>query len=231
MPGMTKYKSVFIREAGSNWILKILGDDIFDGLSNLGYKCRKGKYEDYQGEDISFHMWWRFAQPYKEAKINAVFVTHTDDWTKEDDLRKMKDQFDLFFTMSPEDAQFLIELGIDKSKVFGFNLPVRNTYVRPISLGIFSACYADHRKNDHWLMEYCRESDLAKYVVFVFIGKGWGKFVNELEESDCSFQWINVSRKLPYEYQYQQTILSHVDYYIWEWMVVLWEHMMLMQWV
>lgn len=211
---MAKYKSVYVREAGANWILKILGDDIYNGLSRLGYECRKGPYEDYQGEDISFHMWWRFAQPYKDAKVNAVFVTHTDDATKEEDLMKMKNQFDFFVTMSPEDAQFLIELGFDKNKVFGLNLPVRNNYVRPMTMGIFSACYADHRKNDHWLQEYCSTHNLAKLVNFVFIGSGWGDFVSQLEKDECSFQWINISRKMPHEYFYQQLLLSHVDYYI-----------------
>ena len=83
---MRKFRSVYIHEAGANWILKILGDDIYNGLSRLGYNCRKGPFDDYEGEDISLHMWWRFAQPYPEAKVNAVFVTHTDDSTKESDL-------------------------------------------------------------------------------------------------------------------------------------------------
>lgn len=211
---MPKFRTVFVREVASNWILKILGDDIFDGLSRLGYECRKGAFEDYQGEEISFHMWWRHAQPYKEAKVNAVFVTHTDDEIKEADLVNMKDQFDFYITMSPEDAQFLVELGFDKKKVFGLNLPVRNTFVRPLSMGIFSACYPDHRKNDQWLQEYCSTHDLARLVNFVFIGNGWGSFVKELESSGCSFQWINISRKMPYEYFYQQILLSNVDYYI-----------------
>ncbi len=211
---MPNYKSVFIHEAGANWILKILGDDIYKGLSRLGYSCHKGPYEDYQGEDISFHMWWRFAQPYKEAKVNAVFITHTDDAVKEGDLIRMKDQFDIFVTMSPEDAQFLIELGFDKNKVFGLNLPVRNTYIRPMTMGIFSACYPDHRKNDHWLQEYCSTHELARLVNFVFIGSGWGDFVNQLEKDGCSFQWINISRRMPHEYFYQQLLLSQVDYYV-----------------
>lgn len=211
---MQKYTSVFIREAGSNWILKILGDDIFHGLKSLGYSCRKGPYEDYKGEEITFQMWWRHAQPYKEAKLNAVFITHTDDSIKEFDLTRMKDQFDVFVTMSPEDAQFLLELGFEKNKVFGLNLPVRNTYVKPLTMGIFSACYQDHRKNEHWLQEYCMNHDLAKLVNFVFIGKGWGSFVSNIEESGCSFQWVNISRKMPYEYIYQQLLLSQVDYYL-----------------
>lgn len=211
---MSNYKSVFIHEAGANWILKILGEDIYKGLSRLGYTCHKGPYEDYQGEDISFHMWWRFAQPYKEAKINAVFITHTDDAVKEGDLIRMKNQFDIFVTMSPEDAQFLIELGFDKNKVFGLNLPVRNTYIRPMTMGIFSACYPDHRKNDHWLQEYCLTHELARLVNFVFIGSGWGDFVNQLEKDGCSFQWINISRRMPHEYFYQQLLLSQVDYYV-----------------
>lgn len=211
---MRKFRSVYIHEAGANWILKILGDDIYNGLSRLGYNCRKGPFDDYEGEDISLHMWWRFAQPYPEAKVNAVFVTHTDDSTKEADLIKMKDQFDIFITMSPEDAQFLIELGFEKGKVFGLNLPVRNAFVRPMSIGIFSACYPDHRKNDHWLQEYCSTHELAKLANFVFIGSGWGDFVSCLEKDKCSFQWINISRELPFEYFYQQLLLSNVDYYV-----------------
>mgnify|MGYP003289407302 CR=1 FL=1 len=211
---MGKYKSVFIREAGTNWIIKILGDDIYHGLESLGYVCRKGQYEDYQGEEVAFSMWWRYAQPYKEAKLNGVFITHTDDPIKELDLVRMKDEFDFFITMSPEDAQFLIEIGFDKGKVFGLNLPTRNMYVRPIAMGIFSANYDDHRKNDHWLQEYCSTHDIAHLVNFVFIGKGWGKFLQQLENDNCSYQWVNISRKMPYEYLYQQLILSQVDYYV-----------------
>lgn len=207
-------KSVFIDITSQNWILEILGDDIYKGLEKLGYKCNKGQYDDYDGEDISFHMWWIEAVPHPQAKINAVFVTHTDDAYKEFKLQQMKDEFDLFFCMSPEDSQFLIELGFEKSKVFGLNLPVRNTYIRPISIGIFSRCYPDNRKKEEWLLNFCSSHPNAKLVDFVFIGAGWSDFVNKLSSLGCSFQWHNVSRTMPYEYMYQQLKMTNLDYYI-----------------
>lgn len=38
--------------------------------------------------------------------------------------------------------------------------------------------------------------------------------VKELGQYECSSEWHNVSRKLPYEYQFQQNKLTNLDYYI-----------------
>lgn len=197
-----------------SWIINKIGDDIKDGLMKSGYHCRIGGIEDYQGEDVCYHLFYNSAVPFKDAKHNSIFITHTDDKLKEVELVNKMSRFDSFICMSPEDVQFLIEIGFDKKKVFGISLPVRNTYVRPISIGIFSACYPDGRKNEAWLLNYCRTHEIAKLVNFVFIGTGWGKVVSELETLKCSSEWHNVSRTLPYEYQYQQNILTHLDYYM-----------------
>jgi len=209
-----KYNSIFIDLITHNWILEILGNDIYEGFKQLGYQCKKGTYDDYNDEDISFHMWWGNALPHHKAKVNAVFITHTDDKIKEEKLKKIKNDFDVYFCMSAEDAQFLIELGYDKTKVYGINLPVRNQYIRPLAIGIFSRCYPDKRKNEEWLFNYCKANPISKYVDFIFIGDGWGGFVNRLAELGCSFQWHNVSRDMPYEYMYQQQKLTCFDYYI-----------------
>lgn len=208
-----KYKSIYVINADS-WILRYLGNDIIECFSKKGYKCNQGNANDYNGEDICFHMWWRQAVPIKKAKVNAVFITHTDDKLKEKELLSIKEKFDYFFPMSPEDGSFLVELGFDKRKVNGINLPVRNKYVRPISIGIFSNCYKDTRKNEQWLLDYCKNNKNSSLVTFVFIGSGWSDFVNRLSEIDCSFEWIHISRNLPYEYMYQQIELSKVDYYL-----------------
>lgn len=206
----------FLDNGGSkdSWIINKIGDDIKDGLMKSGYQCRIGSIEDYQGEDVCYHLFHNSAVPFKDAKHNSIFITHTDDKLKEVELVNKKNRFDSFICMSPEDVQFLIELGFDKKKVFGISLPVRNIYVRPISIGIFSACYPDGRKNEAWLLNYCRTHEIAKLVNFVFIGTGWGKVVSELATLKCSSEWHNVSRTLPYEYQYQQNILSYLDYYM-----------------
>lgn len=208
------YNTVFIEIESQDWIINILAKDINNGLEKLGYRCRIGKYDEYQGEDISFHMWWGLTQPHKDAKVNAIFITHTDDRYKEERLIKIKDDYDFYFCMSPEDAQYLVELGYDHSKVYGINLPTRNTYIRPITMGIFSRCYPDKRKNEDWLLNYCQTHPSSKLIDFVFIGKDWGDFVAKLSDIECSYQWHNVSRSMPYEYMYQQLKMSNMDYYI-----------------
>lgn len=209
-----KYQSLYVSIENQSWILGTLANDIIDGFRSLGYLCRLGPYNEYQGEEVSIQMWWIDAVPHANAKVNAVFVTHTDDKYKEKALISLKDKFDIYLCMSPEDAMFLEELGFDKNKVFGINLPVRNTYVRPITIAIFSRCYPDKRKNEEWLYNYCQSNPHSHNAVFVFIGDGWGDFVKRLSEINCSYEWVNISPKLPYEYMYQQLKLSNVDYYI-----------------
>jgi len=206
---------IFINESGAEWILHILGDDIYHGLKQQGFVCRKGEYHEYENEEICFHMWWRRAVPYKDAKINAVFVTHVDDSIKEADLVAMKDQFDIFFCMSPEDAVFLQELGFDKHKVFGLDLPTRNTYIRPVTLAIFSNCYTKMKtKNEQWLLDYCATHKDSRLVNFCFIGHGWGEVGEQLSQYGCSFEWHCIDRSLPYEYMFQQLKLTSADYYL-----------------
>lgn len=207
---------IFINDCAeeNGWIMDIIAEDIAREANSLGYKCRQGSYKDYQGEEIVYHLHYHLSVPFKEAKHNSAFYTHHNNILKEDNLVSLKDKFDSIICMSPEDAQVLIELGFDSNKVFGKTLPVRNTYIKPISIGIFSRCYSDGRKNESWLLDYCKSNPLSHIVNFVFVGAGWGAVVEELSTLGCSFEWINISRSMPHEYQYQQNKLADLDYYI-----------------
>lgn len=207
---------IFINLYGSSrdWIMGKIADDIDRTANQLGIKCRCGDFDSYEGEEICYHLSFHEATPIPKAKHNSLFYTHLNDVFTEEVLVSLKNQFDSFICMSPEDAQFLIELGFDEDKVYGKTLPTRNTFVKPISIGIFSACYSDGRKNEQWLIDYCKQSEGSKYANFVFIGKGWGNVCHELENIGCSYEWHNVSRTLPYEYQFQQNKLGRLDIYI-----------------
>lgn len=207
---------IFINDYGysHDWIMGKIADDIQRTSKALGYECNIGGFDDYKGEEICYHLSYTIAVPVPNAKHNSVFYTHLNHTLSEINLVDIKDKFDSFICMSPEDAQFLIELGFDKDKVFGMTLPVRNTYVRPASIGIFSACYPDGRKNEQWLIDYCKKQEAAKLVNFVFVGKGWDRVVKELENLGCTYEWHNVSRKLPYEYEFQQHKLANLNFYI-----------------
>lgn len=207
---------IFINDYGysHDWIMGKIADDIQRTSKLLGYECNIGGFDDYNGEEICYHLSYNIAVPIPQAKHNSVFYTHLNHTLSEMNLVDLKDKFDSFICMSAEDAQFMVELGFDPKKVYGMTLPVRNTYVRPISIGIFSACYPDGRKNEQWLIDYCKQQEAAKLVNFVFVGKGWDRVAKALEENGCTYEWHNVSRKLPYEYEFQQHKLANLNYYI-----------------
>lgn len=207
---------LFINTTGCSpdWIMGKIANDLKSAADKNGIPCRTGRIEDYEGEEICYHLMHDVAIPFPEAKHNSVFYTHLNDKLKEHFFKDLIGKFDSYICMSPEDAQFMIELGFDKNKVFGKVLPVRNTYVKPISIGIFSACYIDGRKNEQWLIDFCKDNEDARFVNFVFIGKGWGRVVEALAQYGCSSEWHNVSRSLPYEYQFQQNKLASLNYYM-----------------
>ena len=210
-----KSTSFYLSLAGMDpgWIVGKIAEDFKREIESLGYTCNFGAPKDYNNEDVCYHMGWAYAKPEKNAKYNSIFITHIDDKFKENLLVSLRDKFDSFICMSSEDQCFLYELGFDKSKVFGLNLPVRNDYVRPLSFGIFSAFYLDGRKNDSWLIKYFKNNENYSLVNFVFIGPNWNFFIEGLSDFDCSFEWHSTSRLLPYEYKFQQDKLSKLDYY------------------
>jgi hypothetical protein len=212
---INKSTSFYISIAGMDpgWIVGKISEDIKKELEIMGYKCNYGAPENYNNEEVCYHMGWAYAKPQKNAKINSIFITHIDDSLKESLLISMKNKFDSFICMSEEYENFLLELGFDKAKVFGLTLPTRNQYVKPMSIGIFSSYYDDNRKNEKWLLKFCKSNEDVININFVFIGPEWGNYVMELDKYNCSFEWHNTSRKMPYEYHFQQNKLSNLDYY------------------
>lgn len=210
-------ESIFIAEYNydKSWIIGKMAEDMVNHLTKMGYKCRVGQLSDYQGEDIVYHLNYHRAKPIPEAKHNSVYYTHSVNLEYEMDLERDKGKFDSYICMSPEDAQFLIELGFNPDKVYGRTLPIRNAYVKPLTIGIFSACYSYYTvKNEDWIVEYCQQNPKAKYIDWVFVGAGWNKITPDLEKLGCSFEWHNISRDLPYEYRFQQEKLASLNFYI-----------------
>lgn len=208
-------KTVYLSIAGMDpgWIVGKIAEDILAELKSNNITCRYGAPDGYQGEQIVYHLGYAYAKPQEKAEINSVFITHIDDKLKEKQIVDMKDDFDSFICMSHEYREFLRQLGFDKDKVFGVTLPTRNDYVRPVSLGIFSSYYSDNRKNEKWLFKFIEQEENAHLLNFVFIGPNWGVVLDKFSQSNVSFEWHNASRKLPYEYKFQQNKLSNLDHF------------------
>lgn len=212
---MYQYKSIFISISGMDpgWIIGKISNDLKEVFTHQGIDCQVGSPAEYNNQEVCYHMGWAYATPQKNAKINPIFITHIDDKLKENLLVSLIDKFDYFISMSIEDEQFLIDLGFPAEKCFGLTLPIRNTYIRPLSIGIFSSVYSDGRKNEQWLLDFCIENETSQLFNFVFIGPDWGKFVDKLAKLQCSFEWHHTSRVMPFEYEFQQQKLQNLDYY------------------
>jgi hypothetical protein len=210
-----KDDTIFLSIAGMDpgWIVGKIANDIEGYFVKKGVTCRVGAPNDYKNEDICYHLGYSYAVPQKKARINSVFITHIDDKLKEKMVVSMRNTFDSFICMSKEDEDFLIQLGFGENKVFGLTLPIRNDYIRPISLGIFSGYYKDGRKNDKWLLDFIREEKDIHLVNLVFIGPRWSEILATLSGYNCTFEWHSTSRKTPFEYKFQQEKLSKLDYY------------------
>jgi len=208
-------KSIYLSIAGVDpgWIIGKISDDIQNVLQSRGVTCRAGPPSQYNNENICYHLGYAYAKPERNAEVNSVFVTHIDDRFKEGLIKSNMDKFDSFICMSSDDRNYLISLGFDQEKVFGPPLPVRNDYVRPLSLGIFSSCYRDGRKNEKWLLRFAQSNPDASLLNYVFIGRAWGGFLEKFSKLGASFEWHVVDGALPYEYKFQQEKLSRLDYY------------------
>ena len=196
-----------------NWIVGHIFKDLQFELLKNGIQCSFGSSDEYNNQEICFHVGWAYSKPELKANKNFLFITHLDDKLKERHILSSKDLYDGFITMSKSDADYLFTLGFDKSKIHGIDLPVRNKYIKPLSLGIFSACYPDGRKNENWIIDFLTNKDLNKYLNLIYIGPGWGNHISQLEKLDISFEWHCASRDLKSEYEFQQRKLINLDYY------------------
>ena len=209
------YKSIYINitESTKSWIIGSIAEDIKSELLLLGFDCDLGSNCNQNAYDVCLNMSYAYAKPHKNAKHNSVFVTHIDDKLKEISVKNSLIDFDSIICMSIDDAKTLISLGIPENKVFGIPLPIRSSMIKPYKIGIFSASYKDGRKNENWLLDFFNEGYDLKNIIFVFIGNGWGSFVNKLEENDLSFEWHRTSSNVHSEYLYQQNKLESLDSY------------------
>jgi hypothetical protein len=207
-------RSVFIVEpANQGWIIERLMRDIAAALVEQGIAARIGHASNYAGEDVIFNS--RYLEPFRDprAQVNSLFVTHIDDRLRERELRRTFGSFDSYVCLSPHDAEFVAGLKGDSQGVIGLELPPRDLTVRPARLGLFSACYADGRKNQKWITDYFRSPPDARRASFilVFLGDGWEKFSRDMAAQDLNYEIYRYSRNLPGEYQLYKEVLPSLD--------------------
>ena len=67
-------ESIFICNNGvkDNWIMNIIAQDIKHVVEGLGYSCREGSHNDYQGEDICYHLYYHIKSKKKKSCTNGA---------------------------------------------------------------------------------------------------------------------------------------------------------------
>lgn len=207
-------RSVFIVEPEDHgWIIERLMRDIAAALVKRGIDARIGPASAYAGEDVVFNS--RYLEPFHDsrAKVNSLFVTHVDDRLREMELRRTFGAFDSYVCLSPHNAEFMAGLKGNEQGVIGLELPPRDLTVRPVRLGMFSAFYADDRKNQGWITDYfrSRSDGQGASFVLVFLGDGWEKFSGEMAALDLNYEIYRYSRNLPGEYELYKEVLPNLD--------------------
>jgi len=198
-------KKIFIVDpANSGWIIEKLMGDIKTELNKRGFSVRIGQSDEYLGEDIVFNSRYLDLFTTRCARINSAFITHVDDYIKEFELKKISTKVDSLVCMSPSDAEKIRQLLSHRNNIsiIGINLPARSVETAPFVLTIFSACYADNRKNERWLIDYIvsRPSEIRNSFIFKLMGDGWSMLAGDLEKLDVNYEIIRYSINMPDEY-------------------------------
>jgi hypothetical protein len=203
----------FHKPHSSDWIIERLLSDISTELKARGINVRCGDYCEYNGEDVLFHSRFLTARYDVRAKINSLFITHIDDYAKEIEVRLRLKKFNSMVCMSEHDAAFLCGLIGVSSNIIGIDLPCREVAVRPLRICVFSRCYNDNRKNEHWLLEYFKSRTLESYknVIIVLLGLGWEDFASKLATLDVPYEIYSYPGWLRNEYQMYKNELCQGD--------------------
>jgi hypothetical protein len=211
---MEPIRTVYIVEPdGQEWIIDRLMRDVAGELGRRGISTRIGKGKGYAGEDVVFNSRFLTALSDERARVNSLFITHVDDSSKERELRTSFARFNSFVCLSPHDADFVTALKADGRGVVGIELPARELRVRPIRLALFSARYADGRKNERWIADYFRDKTPEQRSAFVccFLGWGWESFCAQLAAMEMNYEIYRYSRYMLGEYELYKEALATVD--------------------
>jgi hypothetical protein len=197
-------KTVYIVEAtNEGWIIERLMRDIEAELTKRGLRVRIGPASGYGGEDVLFNS--RYLTPFcdERAKVNSTFITHIDDRIRERELTRSFNKLSSFVCLSPHDAAFISALKGSSVGVVGIELPFRSSSIRPYRLAIFSAFYADNRKNEQWILDYfeSRPGSHRRSFTLCLLGSEWEGFTRKLANLDLNFELCRYSRKLDGEYE------------------------------
>lgn len=206
--------SVFIQQTSTmNWIIERLMVDLSKELIIRGVKVRTGDYCDYNGEDVLLHSRFLTARYTKEAKVNSVFVTHVDDMLKEFEVKMRLKKYESILCTSHYDAAFITALLGPSSRIVGIDLPCRDFAVAPLRISIFSQCYSDQRKNEHWLLEFfkMKSEETRKSVILSFLGLGWEDFVSDIAALGVAYELYSYPTSFQNEYVLYKNRLSQSD--------------------
>lgn len=211
---MHKISSVFIVEPqNTGWIIERLMRDIAAELTARGIPAAIGKGSGYAGQEVIFNSRYLTALADPRARVNSLFITHVDDKIREMELRATFNRFNSFVCMSPHDAEFVTALKGGREGVIGIELPVRDQNVRPVRVGLFSARYADGRKNEQWILDFfaSRSQEERNAFVLCFLGADWEEFTPRLAEIDLSYELYRYARSAAGEYERYKQVLGTLD--------------------
>lgn len=190
------------------WILGKIALKLQEHASAEDIEISCGPTVDREADVNHFLPWW--AAHGRLVRQSLLMVTHVETsscW--EARARDLFPEATHMTTMSEETKTRIVGWGIAPAKITVAHVGVDDFWTpRSIVIGLSYRIYRDGRKNEGILLELADRMDLSAFR-FIFIGTGWGRIVEGLEERGVKVSYHDTDR-----YDVHKGVVPQLDYWL-----------------
>jgi hypothetical protein len=190
-----------------SWIIGKFAIKLNECLLNLKIDSDIARHPDPTA-DINHHLIY-FNYDGKKYSNDTLMITHIDNQTKLEKLKKQLEVAELGICMSRETLDNLVNLGVSRDKLSYIN-PAHDGVItpRPKVIGITSRMYNDGRKREYFLSRLAKDID-CNFFSFKIMGEGWDKQVDELKQNGFQVEYIK-----SFDHSKYVALMPLLDYYL-----------------
>lgn len=189
------------------WILGKFALKMRDNLVQMGIDACIVKTPD-KNADINHHIvYYNFSGI--RSSIDSLMITHIDDISKKNLLRKIIDQASIGICMSNQTMVKLSNLGIPRDKLCFIN-PAHDGLIKPrkLIIGITCRVQPDGRKREFFLDKLAKDISPSLFS-FRIMGDGWDQQVHTLKSKGFEVEYTD-----NFNLEQYNRLIPSLDYYL-----------------
>ncbi len=189
------------------WILGKFALKMKENLIKLGIDAEISKQVD-KSADINHHIIYG-GYDGKPSSLDTFMITHIDDISKLNHLKKISQTSQMGICMSKETMDNLARLKIPRDKLSFVN-PAHDNVIKPKKyvIGITCRVQNDGRKREKFIGKLAKDID-PKLFKFKIMGDGWDEYVEKLQNKGFEVEYFN-----KFIYEKYVDLIPTLDYYL-----------------